>query len=163
MAITLRTVEGTELTHEQLDANFASVIYSGSISGNTLTLHYTSSEFSPSNLSLPIISSSYATTSSITEAVTGSEGYVPYFTGGNTLENSNIYQDGGGRIGIGKQPDESAALHIDSNGGKSGILLPVATTGSISTPVKGLMIYDSDVNKIAVYTGAAWKYLQYES
>lgn len=106
---------------------------------------------------------SYATTSSMTTAITGSEGRIPYFTGGNTLENSNIYQDGGGRIGIGVQPDTSAALHIDSNGGKAGILLPIATTGSIDTPVKGIMIYDSDVDKIAVYTGAAWKYLQYES
>lgn len=163
MAITLRTQKGSELTYEEVDENFSSTIYSGSIIGNTLTLHYTASEFSPSNLTLPIISSSYAVTSSITTAISGTEGYIPVFTGGNTLENSNIYQDGGGRIGIGVQPDESAALHIDSNGGKAGILLPIATTGSVDTPVKGITIYDSNVNKIAVYTGVSWKYLQYES
>ena len=43
MAITLRTVKGTALTHSELDNNFtditASMVYSGSLSGTTLTLH----------------------------------------------------------------------------------------------------------------------------
>lgn len=165
MAITLRTVEGTELTHEQLDANFASVIYSGSISGNTLTLHYTSSAFSPSNLTLPItsasfaVSSSFATTSSMTLAISGSTNYIPMLTGSRALKNSNIYQDDQGRVGIGTTPDKSAVLHIDSNGGKAGLLLPVASTGSVDNPLKGLIIYDDDEDKIAVYTGTSWKYL----
>lgn len=162
MAITLRTVTGSELTHEQLDTNFASVLYSGSISGNTLTLHYTSSAFSPSNLTLPITSASFATTSSMTLAISGSTNYIPMLTGSRALKNSNIYQDGGGRIGIGtNSPATSAALHIDSNGGKAGILLPIATTASVDTPVKGIMIYDSSVDMIAVYTGTDWKYLKY--
>lgn len=43
MAITLRTVKGSALTHSELDANFtditSSMVHSGSISGTTLTLH----------------------------------------------------------------------------------------------------------------------------
>lgn len=105
---------------------------------------------------------SYAITSSITEAVSGSTNYIPVFSGNRTLKNSNIYQDGQGRIGIGTQPDTSAALHIDSNGGKVGLLLPISDIGSIDTPVKGLLIYDNNVDKIATYTGTTWKYLQYE-
>ena len=163
MAITLRTVTGSELTHEQLDANFASLIYSGSVTGNTLTLHYTSSEFSPSNLTLQITSSSYAITSSITEAVSGSTNYIPVFSGNRTLISSNIYQGGGGRIGIGLEPQTCASLEVTSNGVKSGLLLPLATTGSVDTPVRGLVIYDSDEDKVAIYTGASWKYLLYES
>lgn len=106
---------------------------------------------------------SFAITSSMTLAISGSTNYIPMLTGSRALKNSNIYQDTGGRIGIGtNSPDPSAALHIDSNGGKAGLRLPIAGTGSIDTPVKGLMIYDSDVDKVATYTGTSWKYLQYE-
>lgn len=49
MAITLRTVKGSALTHSELDANFtditSSMVYSGSISGTTLTLHRSSSNY----------------------------------------------------------------------------------------------------------------------
>lgn len=64
MAITLRTVTGSALSYEQVDTNFSSLIHSASISGNQLTLHYTSSGFAPANLVLPITSASFATTSS---------------------------------------------------------------------------------------------------
>jgi hypothetical protein len=107
--------------------------------------------------------SSYAITSSITEAVSGSTNYIPVFSGNRTLISSNIYQDGGGRIGIGLVPQTCASLEITSNGGKSGLLLPLSKTGSVDTPVKGLMIFDDDEDKVAIYTGASWKYLLYES
>lgn len=49
MAITLRTVKGSALTHGELDINFtditSSMVHSGSISGTTLTLHRSSSNF----------------------------------------------------------------------------------------------------------------------
>lgn len=49
MAITLRTVKGSALTHSELDANFtnitSSMVYSGSISGTTLTLHRSGSNY----------------------------------------------------------------------------------------------------------------------
>ena len=104
---------------------------------------------------------SYAITSSITEAVSGNTNYIPVFSGNRTLISSNIYQDDQGRVGIGTTPDKSAALHIDSNEGKVGLLLPLATAGSVSTPVRGLMIYDIEADRIAVYTEEGWKYLQY--
>lgn len=43
MAITLRAVTGSALTHNQVDTNFASYFYSASVSGSTLDLHYTGS------------------------------------------------------------------------------------------------------------------------
>lgn len=43
MAITLRNVKGTELSHAEMDTNFESFYYSSSLSGNTLTLHTTGS------------------------------------------------------------------------------------------------------------------------
>ena len=43
MAITLRNVKGTELSHAEMDTNFKSFYYSSSLNGNTLTLHTTGS------------------------------------------------------------------------------------------------------------------------
>jgi hypothetical protein len=59
MAITLRAVTGSALTHNQVDTNFSSLIYSGSISGSNLVLHYTGSTTlgvlpRSSSLALPI-------------------------------------------------------------------------------------------------------------
>lgn len=59
MAITLRAVTGSALTHNQVDTNFSSLIYSGSISGSDLVLHYTGSTAlgvlpRSSSLALPI-------------------------------------------------------------------------------------------------------------
>ena len=49
MAINLRTVKGIALTHAELDANFtditSSMVHSGSISGTTLTLHRSGSQY----------------------------------------------------------------------------------------------------------------------
>ena len=60
MAITLRADKGSALTHDQVDTNFTSFIYSASLSGGTLTffttgstglgLTSTSSSFMPSKL-----------------------------------------------------------------------------------------------------------------
>lgn len=43
MAITLRTVTGSALSHTQLDTNFSSYFYSASVSASVLDLHYTGS------------------------------------------------------------------------------------------------------------------------
>ena len=43
MAITLRAVTGSALSHNQLDTNFSSYFYSASISASVLSLHYTGS------------------------------------------------------------------------------------------------------------------------
>ena len=48
MAITLRTDQQVELTYAEADENFSSLFYSASISGNTLSLYYTGSQFAPS-------------------------------------------------------------------------------------------------------------------
>ena len=43
MAITLRNVKGTELSHAEMDTNFESFYYSSSLSSSTLSLHTTGS------------------------------------------------------------------------------------------------------------------------
>jgi hypothetical protein len=57
MAITLRTDQSVELTYQEADENFSSLFYSASISGNTLSLYYTGSQFAPTinpvNITIP--------------------------------------------------------------------------------------------------------------
>jgi hypothetical protein len=55
-------------------------------------------------------------------------------------------------------PVASAILDITST--TKGVLLPRMTTtqkNAIATPATGLVVYDTTLNKLAVYTGAAWE------
>jgi hypothetical protein len=65
----------------------------------------------------------------------------------------------GGQIGIGTMtPNAAALLHLSST--TMGFLPPVMTTAqktAISGPTAGLVVYDSDLNKLCVYTGSAWE------
>ena len=60
MAITLRTVTGSALTHTQADINFSSFFYSASLSGSNLVLYTTGSSIigvTPSTTTIPLTSS----------------------------------------------------------------------------------------------------------
>ena len=67
-------------------------------------------------------------------------------------------------VGMGTvTPVASAKLELSST--TQGFLPPRMTTtqrDAISSPETGLMIYDTTVNKVSVYNGSTWKYLQYE-
>ena len=67
-------------------------------------------------------------------------------------------------VGMGTvTPVASAKLELSST--TQGFLPPRMTTtqrDAISSPATGLMIYDTTVNKVSVYNGSIWKYLQYE-
>ena len=54
MGITLRTITGSTLSYEQVDTNFSSLIYSASLSGSDLKFHYTSSKYSPQDLTITL-------------------------------------------------------------------------------------------------------------
>ncbi len=64
-----------------------------------------------------------------------------------------------GAVGIGTTtPNVAAKLHLSST--TKGFLPPVMTTtqkNAISTPPAGLVVYDSTLNKLCVYAGAAWQ------
>ena len=100
-------------------------------------------------------------TSSITTAILGTERYIPVFTGPRTQEDSPIYVDGG-RVGIGDGTiNEKAILDLDTT--KAGFLPPRMTSAdmnNIYSPPKGLMIYNTTEDKIAVYNGS-WRLLNY--
>ena len=166
MAIQLRTEEINPLSWEQVDSNFSSLVYTGSMSGSNLVLeYYQGGEFTRDNLVLPIISSSYAVTSSITTAITGSAGYIPVFSGARTLVNSSmIYENNGDdNIGIGtNSPQKSAILELNSD--RKGFLPPRMTSSemnAIDSPAQGLMVYNTSEKKVAVYVDSGWRLLAF--
>jgi hypothetical protein len=61
-------------------------------------------------------------------------------------------------ISTGASIDNSSKLQIEST--TQGFLPPRMTTtqkGEIGTPATGLMVYDTTLNKLCVYTGSAWE------
>jgi hypothetical protein len=97
----------------------------------------------------------------------GTDGITRIKTGSSSGIATAIYINaaygGNGNVGIGASAITSAKLSLTST--TSGFLPPVMTTtqrDAISSPASGLMIYDSTVNKVSVYNGSVWKYLQYE-
>lgn len=65
---------------------------------------------------------------------------------------------GAGAVGIGGSPVASAKLEVDST--TQGFLPPVMTTtqkNAISSPAEGLVVYDSSLHKLCVYTGGGWE------
>lgn len=78
------------------------------------------------------------------------------FRFGNTVD--GWLNSSGGFVFGATSVDSSAALQVDST--TKGFLPPRMTTtekNAITTPATGLVVYDSTLNKLAVYTGAAWE------
>jgi hypothetical protein len=109
--------------------------------------------------------SSYALTSSITTAITGSAGYIPVFSGARTLVNSSmIYENNGGdNIGIGTNSPERSAI-IELNSDRKGFLPPRMTSSemnAIDSPAQGLMVYNTSEKQVAVYVNSGWRFLAF--
>jgi hypothetical protein len=82
--------------------------------------------------------------------------------GSTSLRWANLYSINGyfgNAIGIGTtSPNAAALLHLSST--TKGFLPPVMTTAqktAISSPPAGLVVYDSTLKKLCVYTGSAWE------
>ena len=93
---------------------------------------------------------------------TVSAGEVPTaitFTTGRTVGTQQMVITSTGRVGIGTgTPDVSAKLEVNST--TQGVKFPNMTTtqkNAISTPGAGLVIFDSTLAKLCVYSGSAWQ------
>jgi hypothetical protein len=87
---------------------------------------------------------------------TGTGTYLPlnFLTAGV----SRMYVDTSGNVGIGGTANASAILDAQST--TKGVRMPNMTTtqkNAISSPAAGLMVFDTTLAKLAVYSGSAWQ------
>ena len=100
-------------------------------------------------------------TSGATNIIIGYDNDAPSATANNQLDiGDTIYGDlSAGSISLGAtSPDGSAILDLTST--TKGLLLPRMTTpqrNAISSPVSGLLIYNTTTNKLNVYTASSWE------
>ena len=70
-----------------------------------------------------------------------------------------LYVDTSGNLIMGgTSPDNASIMQLDST--SQGFLPPRMTSvqkAAVTTPLAGLIIYDSNLGKLCVYTGAAWE------
>jgi hypothetical protein len=87
----------------------------------------------------------------------GSASNIPMFFMTNNAERMRI--DSAGNVGIGtSSPNASAILDVQST--TKGVRMPNMTTtqkNAIASPAAGLMVFDTTLAKLCVYTGAAWE------
>ena len=108
------------------------------------------------------------TTNQVFSAITGfvdgavSAGTVPTaisFTTGTTSGLARMVITSSGNIGMGTlAPSSSAALEVSSV--TQGVRFPVMTTtqkNAIGSPVSGLVVFDTTLAKLSVYSGSAWQ------
>jgi hypothetical protein len=86
---------------------------------------------------------------------------IRFFTGtgaiGTGTERMRI--DSSGNVGIGTSSPSSSAI-LDAQSTTKGVRMPNMTTtqkNAISSPAAGLMVFDTTLSKLCVYTGAAWQ------
>jgi len=70
-----------------------------------------------------------------------------------------LLQPSGGNVGIGTTSPNASAI-LDAQSTTKGLRFPNMTTtqkNAISSPAAGLVIFDTTLSKLCVYTGAAWQ------
>ena len=105
--------------------------------------------------------SSYASILSLNNTGQIYFGFAPSGTAGNTVtftQSALVFNSGNWQFGTSTTEIPSSKLTISST--TQGFLPPKMTTAqknAISSPVSGLVVYDTTLNKLALYTGAAWE------
>lgn len=146
------TTAGTIQTRKSR-GTFASptTVASGDSAGNLLLSAYGGSNYRPIGLITAIVET-YTSDTNIS-------GYLTFQTNsGSTATTERMRIDAAGNVGIGATANASAILDAQST--TKGVRMPNMTTvqkNAISSPAAGLMVFDTTLSKLCVYTGAAWQ------
>jgi hypothetical protein len=87
----------------------------------------------------------------------GLNGAIRWFDNFAAAERMRI--DSSGNVGIGTSSPNASAI-LDAQSTTKGVRMPNMTTtqkNAISSPAAGLMVFDTTLAKLCVYTGAAWQ------
>jgi hypothetical protein len=82
-----------------------------------------------------------------------------FYTRGSDTVSLRIIIDSSGNVGIGTTTPSASAI-LDAQSTTKGVRMPNMTTtqkNAISSPAAGLMVFDTTLSKLCVYTGAAWQ------
>jgi hypothetical protein len=88
--------------------------------------------------------------------------YLDFSSGGLTFATANTVKatlDSSGNLGIGTSSPSASAI-LDAQSTTKGVRMPNMTTtqkNAIASPAAGLMVFDTTLAKLCVYTGAAWQ------
>lgn len=135
-----------------------SILTNGTGTASSLDIYGASDPTNTSSLRLR----TSGTDASIRSDITGTGTYQPmtFYTGGS--ERVRIIGGTGsdvGNVGVGTTtPSASALLDVQST--TKGVRMPNMTTtqkNAISSPAAGLMVFDTTLAKLCVYSGAAWQ------
>jgi hypothetical protein len=90
---------------------------------------------------------------------TTTPGVIAFDTGNATTVTERLRIDGIGNVGIGTSSPSASAI-LDAQSTTKGVRMPNMTTtqkNAIASPAAGLMVFDTTLAKLCVYSGAAWE------
>jgi hypothetical protein len=91
-------------------------------------------------------------------AIQNSQGNLAFWNFGSATWLERMRIDSSGNVGIGATANASALLDVQST--TKGVRMPNMTTtqkNAITSPAAGLMVFDTTLSKLCVYSGAAWQ------